>query len=103
MFVPVLPTCVVFAGAYTAVTVCVPPDVGVKVTEQLRVLELPVAGNEQLAGVKPPPSEEKETEPCGALPPDWISDTVAVQVVFELVATVAGLQITAVVVALLSR
>ena len=78
-----------------------PAAVGVKVTEQLA--ELPVPLSVQLAAEKVPPLFVKLTVPVGVMVvPRPVSVTVAVQLVGLPTGTEAGAQLTVVVVACLS-
>ena len=80
---------------------CAPLAFGVKVTEQLA--ELPVPLSVQLAAEKVPPLFVKLTVPVGVVAtPGVVSVTVAVQLVGLPTGTEAGAQLTVVVVACLS-
>jgi len=84
---------------YEPVIVCVPDALGVYVTEQLA--ELPPPGTSvQLVELKLPlPLEPKLTVPVGVdFVPVSVSVTVAVQVVATPIGTLAGLQLTLVLV-----
>jgi len=77
--------------------VCAPLAFGVKVTEQLA--ELPVPLSVQLAAEKVPPLFVKLTVPVGVVAtPGVVSVTVAVQLVGLPTGTEAGVQLTLVVV-----
>src|SRR5437667_344411 len=88
---PELPSCVA-SPPWVAVIVCAPVAVGVKVTEQLA--ELPVPLSVQLAAEKVPPLFVKLTVPVGVVAtPEVVSVTVAVQLVGLPTGTEAGVQL----------
>jgi hypothetical protein len=76
----------------------VPTAVGVYVTEQLWLLPDGLARVQVVLLKVPLPLEEKVTVPDGgnAVPPAWVSVTVAVQVVDCATTTEAGTQLTVV-------